>query len=156
MRAVALAVPGAGPHADVLPAASVARNWMIVSPSADGEAVVPAPDTPHDAPPSVDRRNSYDTTPESGSTAVLPLRTMLGTFCQASAPPEAAGEDGGVRSMRTVLAASGTDGAHADALPAWSTVRNWTALWPSAVIRPVVPDDGALQLVPPSVVVRNS
>jgi hypothetical protein len=58
--------------------------------------------------------------------------------------------------MLTVSAVPVTTGAQPDRLPAPSTARNWTAVWPSAVMFATPPAAGALQVVPPSVEVRNS
>src|SRR6266705_3434666 len=48
-------------------------------------------------------------------------------------PPDTVGSVGAVRSSLTVLPAAATAGAHADALPAASTARNWTMVVPSTL-----------------------
>ena len=64
------------------------------------------------------------------------------------------GSVGAVRSSLTVLPAPGFAGAHAETLPAVSVLRNWTVVWPSALIVSLLPLDGADQVLPPSVDVR--
>ena len=61
-----------------------------------------------------------------------PMTVAEATLCQASEPPVTAGAAGPLRSMRTVLVASGVDGAQAETLPAASTLRNCTSVSPSA------------------------
>jgi len=78
------------------------------------------------------------------------------TLCQDDEPPLTSGLVGSVRSSRTVLAAVGLAGSHADALPALSTARNCTSVSPSAVTSTLVPVAGTDQLAPPSVEVRYS
>ena len=148
---------GAGPTAEVLPAASVARNWMIVSPSADG------------------RRGRAGAGRAPGGAAVGGQPELVGGDAGERVdggvaveddagdvlPGERAAGGGGRRRRRAVDAhragrRPGTDGAQAELLPARSTVRNCDGALPSAVIRPVVPVDGAPQVVPPSVEVRYS
>jgi hypothetical protein len=63
---------------------------------------------------------------------------------------------GGPRSIRTVDPAVAVAGVHAEALPASSTERNWTRVSPSAVMVTDAPAAAALQVVPPSVLVRCS
>ena len=109
MRAVAPAVPGAGPQAEVLPAASVARNWTSVSPSAEGRRSCRPPAAPHDAPPSVDsavlvRRRR----PESGSTAGVAVEDDAGDVLPGQRAAGGGGRrSGAVRSIRMVLAGVG-------------------------------------------------
>ena len=66
-----------------------------------------------------------------------------------------AGAAGPLRSIRTVLVASGAAGAQAETLPATSTLRSCTRVSPSAVTdggtRPAV---GASHVTPPLVEVR--
>ena len=56
--------------------------------------------------------------------------------------------------MRTVLPAVADAGAHALLRPLASVARNWTSVWPGAVMAALLPAAAADQVLPPSVDVR--
>ena len=78
------------------------------------------------------------------------------TLCQPEEPPVTLGAVGAVRSMRTVLLAPALAGFQAERLPAPSTERSCTSVWPSALIASDAPDAAEPHVVPPSVDSRNS
>ena len=82
--------------------------------------------------------------------------TTDATLCQLEEPPATLGAVGAVRSMRTVLPAPELAGFQAERLPAPSTVRNCSSVWPSALIASDAPDAGEPHVVPPSADSRNS
>jgi hypothetical protein len=77
-------------------------------------------------------------------------------FVHDSDPPETMGMVGALRSIRAVSAAAGVPGAHAETLPAPSTLRNSTSVSPWAVTSSQAPDDGDVHVWPPSADVRYS
>ncbi|MFN8121540.1 MAG: hypothetical protein U0237_03830 [Thermoleophilia bacterium] len=97
-----------------------------------------------------------EATEDTPSVAPDALTVTEATLCQAGDPPLAVGAVGFVRSMRTVEPEVAEAGAQPLVLPAWSAVRNCTRVSPSAVTVAVLPAAGALQVVPPSVLVRCS
>src|SRR5437870_48786 len=94
--------------------------------------------------------------PDSPSLAPLAVIDTDATLCQPSEPPPIVGALGCVRSMRAVLLAPTTAGAHDEALPERSSARNCTTVSPSAEAAIDPPAVGASQVVPPSVDVRYS
>src|SRR3954470_10391555 len=139
MRMGAAAVPAAGVQAPTAPEPSTARNCTSVSPSA--ETVRPAPPVAadHDVPPFVEVRYSYPERPLPASVDPDAVSDTDGTFCHDREPPDTVGAEGALRSMRTVDAAAGTAGVHADVLPAPSMLRSCTRVSPSAEIVAVPP-----------------
>src|SRR5947209_20464183 len=83
------------------------------------------------------------------------VTTVEAVVFQVSEPPTTlVGSVGAVRSIFTVLTAVGVAGAHADTLPAASTLRNCTSVVPSAVTVATAPEVAAGQLAPPFTDVR--
>ena len=81
---------------------------------------------------------------------------MAAALCQPGGVMPTVGSTGAVRSMRIVLAGVELAGVQAEALPAVSTARNWTSVWPSAATVIELPLTGADQVEPPSEEVRRS
>ena len=135
------------------PAASVARNWTRVSPSA-----VTFTDDPVvgevKAPPLKDVRYWMLATPDDASVALAVTGTEA-ALVQAPVAPETE-TAGATPSMRIVAAAVPAAGAQAETFPAASAARNCTRVSPSVLTDTLVPVAGALQVMPPSVLVRES
>ena len=84
-------------------------------------------------------------------------RDLRRRLCQPGGVMPTVGSAGAVRSMRIVLSGAGLAGVQLDGLPAVSTARNWTSVWPSAAtVDRRAPPYGADQVEPPSVDVRRS
>src|SRR5258708_7094542 len=95
IRAVATAVPAAGPQAETLPARSTARNCAIVSPSAVTGTRPPVAAALQVTPPSVELRDSYRRTPlPPRSVDPAPVSGSEATLCHVSEPPAATGTVG--------------------------------------------------------------
>ena len=91
---------------------------------------------------------------EGTSTSVAPRDGVSNPPLATSSAP--AFPPGPVRSMRAVDAAPGEAGAHAERFPATSTDRNWARVSPCSLTITDAPAAAALQVAPPSVLVRCS
>jgi hypothetical protein len=101
-------------------------------------------------PPSVDVRYSYPVRPEPASVEADAVAVREATLCHAEEPPDTVGSLGALRSSFAVPC------TQEELLPAPSTARKRTSVWPSAETEVELPDCGADQVVPPSVDVSYS
>ena len=154
MRTVLVGPGLAGAQDEPLPRESTARNCTSVWPSEETVSDPPDVAADHVAPPSADVRYSYPANPAMASVDPEAETVADAMFCHASDPPVTVGAAGPLRSIRTVLVASGAAGAQAETLPAPSMLRSCTRVSPSAVTTADAPAVGASHVTPPLVDVR--
>ena len=135
-------------QAELLPAASTARNCTSVEPSALIGAEAPS------AGCDQWRRRRWRSRTGTGDAAEPSVEPDADTFteaalCQALEPPVTAGTLGALRSIATWACEMGLT------LPTPSTASNCTSVWPSSVTGTSVSGAHDDQLVPASVEVRN-
>ena len=135
----------AADHAEELPTASTLRNctWFLPSP-------VTATELPEvigalaNVTVGVWTRYSYTTPPESVSVDPEAVTGTEASFCHVWEPPDTVGTDGASLSTHALAVGSGTAGTQAETLPALSTERNWTSVFPvvaTVATFPVAADD---------------